>query len=80
MIQVNGLYRHGFLISPVVVEQINQLIANFKKSGGSFANISNDQKEFSYSSWLPITFVKGDAPVKHKKVPELHSIKEEHCS
>lgn len=27
LLQVNGLYRHGFLIAPVVLQQINQLVA-----------------------------------------------------
>ena len=28
IIQVNGLYRHGFLIAPVILEQIKQAVNN----------------------------------------------------
>ncbi|NQY62105.1 MAG: FAD-dependent oxidoreductase [Alteromonadaceae bacterium] len=74
LVQVNGLYRHGFLIAPVVVEQINQLVARFKKSGASFTNISCDQQQFNYSSWLPITY-KNTYKNAYKNAAEPHPLK-----
>jgi len=48
LIQVNGLYRHGFLIAPVVLEQVLQLVNNLK-SGASNNN------QCPYSDVLPIS-------------------------
>ena len=50
LIQVNGLYRHGFLIAPVVLEQVVDLVK-------SMSNPSNKTANFSYSHLLPITEV-----------------------
>ena len=53
LIQVNGLYRHGFLISPVVLQQVESLVNVFNKKG--FFDES-DSLAFKYSYWLPITY------------------------
>jgi len=64
LIQVNGLYRHGFLIAPVVVEQINHLINHLSKSDLVFANKSSDQAEFQHSTLLPIRFLNSKSQPK----------------
>lgn len=54
-IQVNGLYRHGFLIAPVVAKQVSAIVATLVKS----SNCASEQShtEFPYSELLPINFV-----------------------
>ena len=55
LIQVNGLYRHGFLIAPVVVAQVNQLVNYLIKN--DLNNVSQadiDEAKFQYSNLLPI--------------------------
>ncbi|NQZ79808.1 MAG: FAD-dependent oxidoreductase [Colwellia sp.] len=47
LIQVNGLYRHGFLIAPVVLEQVMQLVKNIQAG-------TSDYNESLYSHLLPI--------------------------
>lgn len=51
-VHVNGLYRHGFLIAPVVLEQVNELIKLHDKTG---CLINSDYSHFKYSHLLPIT-------------------------
>jgi len=46
LIQVNGLYRHGFLIAPVVLEQVVQLVKNMQSS--------NNNTDLPYSHLLPL--------------------------
>jgi glycine oxidase len=48
LIQVNGLYRHGFLIAPVVLEQVMQLINNIHLG-------TTNSGEYPYSHLLPIS-------------------------
>ena len=48
LIQVNGLFRHGFLIAPVVLEQTLAVIANMTSKTG---------KILPYSALLPIDFI-----------------------
>ncbi|HCM46370.1 MAG TPA: FAD-dependent oxidoreductase [Colwellia sp.] len=47
LIQVNGLFRHGFLIAPVVLEQTLAVIAN---------RINNTAVALPYTDLLPIVF------------------------
>ncbi|WP_245825409.1 FAD-dependent oxidoreductase [Pseudocolwellia agarivorans] len=51
-VHVNGLYRHGYLISPVVLAQVNELI-NLHHSSGSLKH--SDYSHFKYSHLLPIS-------------------------
>jgi glycine oxidase len=44
LIQVNGLFRHGFLIAPVVLKQVLALINN---------RINNANDNLPYSHYLP---------------------------
>ncbi len=53
LIQVNGLFRHGFLIAPVVLAQVQQLVANIKNST---INNSNSQN-LPYNSLLPVSYL-----------------------
>ena len=62
LIQVNGLYRHGFLISPVVLQQVESLVNVYNKKG--FFDES-DSSAFKYSCWLPISH-SGKAKSKHQ--------------
>lgn len=50
LIQVNGLYRHGFLIAPIVLAQIEQATAQF------FAQTATEQVD-DFSNLLPISTV-----------------------
>ena len=53
LIQVNGLFRHGFLIAPVVLAQVQQLINNIKNNT---INNSNSQN-LPYNSLLPVSYL-----------------------
>jgi len=55
LIQVNGLFRHGFLISPVVVKQVLALVAALEKPANLESAISD--VKLPYSELLPIDFV-----------------------
>jgi glycine oxidase len=46
LIQVNGLFRHGYLISPVVLEQTLAVINNF---------VNNTDNNLPYSDLLPVS-------------------------
>jgi glycine oxidase len=48
LIQVNGLFRHGFLIAPVVLEQLLSVIAN---------QINNTDTPLPYADLLPVDFM-----------------------
>ncbi len=48
LIQVNGLFRHGFLIAPVVLEQTLAVIAN---------HIKNTDTPLPYADLLPINYI-----------------------
>jgi glycine oxidase len=50
LIQVNGLYRHGYLISPVVLKQVLALVNEMNGTDGNFRSDAN----LPYSHWLPI--------------------------
>lgn len=55
-LHVNGLYRHGFLIAPVVLAQVESLLTwHFKNS--SF--IDSDYSHLKYSHLLPISVNRG---------------------
>lgn len=56
LIQVNGLYRHGFLISPVVLKQIEQAVQFLLQSKPLNAHNSKQLAQGEYSNLLPITF------------------------
>lgn len=45
LVQVNGLFRHGFLIAPVVLEQVLTVINN---------KVTGDTKDLPYNHLLPI--------------------------
>lgn len=46
LIQVNGLFRHGFLIAPVVLKQTLAVIANYA---------NNTNIALPYADWLPVS-------------------------
>jgi len=50
-IHVNGLYRHGFLIAPVVLEQVTELINQYSKNNGFD---KEGYSQLKYSHLLPI--------------------------
>ncbi|WP_426359357.1 FAD-dependent oxidoreductase [Pseudocolwellia sp. HL-MZ19] len=54
-VHVNGLYRHGFLIAPVVLAQVNELIQLHNENGGLSNKTSSDYANFKYSHLLPIS-------------------------
>lgn len=54
LIQVNGLFRHGFLIAPVVLEQVLALVNSMHSHSNKSANASSNAS-FSYSHLLPIS-------------------------
>ncbi len=51
-VHVNGLYRHGFLIAPVVLKQVEELIALLNKNN---KDEESEYSHFKYSHLLPIT-------------------------
>ena len=51
-VHVNGLYRHGFLIAPVVLKQVEELIEMINKNK---TNKESEHLLFTYSHLLPIT-------------------------
>lgn len=48
LVQINGLFRHGFLIAPVVLAQVLAVINNIS---------SNSQTELPYSDLMPVTVI-----------------------
>lgn len=64
LIQVNGLFRHGFLISPVVVKQVLALVTAIEKPAAT-ADLLNT--ELPYSKLLPVDFIK----VKNTQIEEV---------
>lgn len=60
LIQVNGLYRHGFLISPVVAEQTLAIVANYA---------NNTDNQLPYEDLLSVTIT--DTPSTEKSSEEL---------
>ncbi|MDP7592559.1 MAG: FAD-dependent oxidoreductase [Litorilituus sp.] len=53
LIQVNGLFRHGFLIAPVVLAQVQQLVTNTKN--GTLNN--SKQQDLPYNKLLPVNYL-----------------------
>ncbi len=53
LIQVNGLFRHGFLIAPVVLAQVQQLVANIKN--GTINN--RNSQNLPYNNLLPVNYL-----------------------
>ena len=53
LIQVNGLFRHGFLIAPVVLEQTLAVIAN---------RINNTKIALPYANLLPVSITDKNGP------------------
>ena len=49
LIQVNGLYRHGFLIAPVVLAQVLAHVGNLMQ------HQQKSVEHYQYSHWLPIS-------------------------
>ncbi|TYK66565.1 FAD-dependent oxidoreductase [Colwellia echini] len=64
LIQVNGLFRHGFLIAPVVLEQTLAVIDNY---------INNTKKSLPYSNLLPVTMIDNNTNEQSVKVNEQES-------
>ncbi len=65
LIQVNGLFRHGFLIAPVVLKQVLALVANIQN-----VSVPVDDLPYAnlpYSKQLPIDF----ATVKNNQQEEV---------
>jgi glycine oxidase len=56
LIQVNGLFRHGFLIAPVVLEQTLAVIAN---------RLNNTDTALPYSDLLPVSINKKELLDEH---------------
>jgi len=56
LIQVNGLFRHGFLIAPVVLEQTLAVIANLLNSSNS---------TLPYADLLPVSINKKEPSYEH---------------
>lgn len=55
LIQVNGLFRHGFLIAPVVLKQLLALVSTIKITSPYASDLSTT--ELPYSDLLPIDFI-----------------------
>lgn len=55
LIQVNGLFRHGFLIAPVVLKQVLALVTAIDKSNNCANNLS--EVKLPYSELLPVEFI-----------------------
>lgn len=55
LIQVNGLFRHGFLISPVVVKQVLALVAAIEQPTSDTSDLT--KTELPYSELLPVDFI-----------------------
>ncbi len=51
LIQVNGLFRHGFLIAPVVLKQVLALVTAIDKSNNCASDL------LPYSELLPVEFI-----------------------
>lgn len=49
LIQVNGLYRHGFLIAPIVLAQVLEHVNNLTRQQQKSVD------SYQYAHWLPIT-------------------------
>jgi len=58
LIQVNGLFRHGFLIAPVVLEQTLVVIAN---------HINNTDTPLPYADLLPINYMSNQSSQSNLK-------------
>lgn len=54
LIQVNGLYRHGFLIAPVVLQQITELTEKVLEDSNLASHFSSTFADLTYSDLLPI--------------------------
>ncbi len=54
-VHVNGLYRHGYLIAPVVLAQVNELIKLHNENGGLANKDESDYAHFKYSHLLSIS-------------------------
>jgi glycine oxidase len=55
LIQVNGLFRHGFLIAPVVAKQVLALVAAVEKS--PHCTSEHSFTKLPYNKLIPIDFV-----------------------
>jgi glycine oxidase len=64
LIQVNGLFRHGFLIAPVVLEQVLSVIAN---------QINNTETPLPYTELLPVDFMYKLHRKKHDSINKKES-------
>ncbi|MEI6894631.1 MAG: FAD-dependent oxidoreductase [Colwellia sp.] len=62
LIQVNGLFRHGFLIAPVVLEQTLAVISNY---------INNTNTALPYAELLPVTMT-GNKQATEQSKESLH--------
>lgn len=65
LIQVNGLFRHGFLIAPVVLKQVLALVANIENLSISLSELP--YAELPYTKQLPVDF----ATVKNNQLEEV---------
>lgn len=66
LIQVNGLFRHGFLIAPVVLKQVLAVVSAIEKSCACASNLS--QTELPYSTLLPVDFIAAQTNQKEEVI------------
>ncbi len=65
LIQINGLFRHGFLIAPVVLEQTLSVIEN---------SINNTETPLPFENLLPVNIIRKKSSATNKKeLPHEHS-------
>ena len=55
LIQVNGLFRHGFLIAPVVLKQVLALVTEIRQPSPCLTNLSD--VKLPYNELLPVDFI-----------------------
>ena len=65
LIQVNGLFRHGFLIAPVVLKQVLALVTEMGQRNTCLTNLSG--VNLPYSDLLPVDFI----TVKNNDIEEV---------
>jgi glycine oxidase len=68
LVQVNGLYRHGFLIAPVVLKQVEAVVESLNKNVTPY---KGDFSGFKYSHLLPITLVIEEAVQEKQQIENI---------
>lgn len=70
LIQVNGLYRHGYLISPIVVKQVEAAVQQTLESHSSSSQIVDLSP---YSALMPISYNHASTQLKSSIVNKVSS-------